>query len=188
VLTDRNESQRRLQCLLLQNFVVNRMNDSNPILLPQNVTPDQLGLIVVDHGSRREVSNDALLQVVEGFAQDTDYAIVEPAHMELAAPTIADAFDRCVERGAKLVVVHPFFLLPGRHWDQDIPALVAAAAAKHEGVQWLVTAPLGTHPLMSRIMDDRIRHCLARVAGEAEECDVCAGTGRCQLHGENTST
>ena len=37
--------------------------------------------------------------------------IVEPAHMELAEPSIATAFARCVERGATTVVVFPYFLL-----------------------------------------------------------------------------
>ena len=54
---------------------------------------------------------------------------VQPAHMELAEPSIATAFDACVAAGATTVVVAPYFLGPGRHWDSDIPALAAAAAA-----------------------------------------------------------
>jgi len=89
--------------------------------LPRDVSPDQVGVIVVDHGSRRAESNAMLLDVVAMFGRMTDWSIIEPAHMELASPTIAEAFDRCVERGAKLVVIHPYFLLPGKHWNQDIP-------------------------------------------------------------------
>lgn len=155
--------------------------------LPAGVDPAQIGIIVVDHGSRRAESNEMLLEVAASFQRATGYPIVEPAHMELAEPSIATAFDRCVERGAKLVVCHPYFLLPGRHWDQDIPELTARAAAKHQaaggaGVRWMVTAPLGLHELMARIMDERIRHCLAHAHGAAEECPSCAGTGKCRLH------
>ena len=89
---------------------------------------DGLGIILVDHGSRREESNDLLLDIVRQFAQATGWPIVEPAHMELAEPSIATAFDRCVDQGAKTVVVFPYFLLPGRHWNEDIPRLTAAAA------------------------------------------------------------
>jgi len=148
----------------------------------QATDPQPLGVIVVDHGSRREESNNMLLKVVELFERATEYSIVEPAHMELAEPSIATAFDRCVERGARTVVCHPYFLLPGRHWNQDIPQLVSEAAAKHPGVKWMVTAPLGLHEMMAQVMDARIQHCLARARGEAEECEVCAGTGRCRLH------
>src|SRR5262245_61373246 len=100
-----------------------------------------LGVILVDHGSRREESNALLLEVVQHFAEATQLPIVEPAHMELAEPSIATAFDRCVDQGATMVVVYPYFLLPGRHWDQDIPRLAAAAARQHPGVCYLVTAP-----------------------------------------------
>ena len=91
--------------------------------------------------------------------------IVEPAHMELAEPSIATAFDRCVTRGAKTVVVFPYFLLPGRHWHDDIPRLAAAAAQTHPGIRYLVTAPFGLHPLMNDVIRDRIENCLAHAAG-----------------------
>lgn len=147
------------------------------------MTSDSLGIIIVDHGSRRAASNAMLLDVVAMFERNTDYPIVEPAHMELAEPTIAQAFDRCVQRGATTVVCHPYFLLPGRHWSDDIPRLVEEAAAKHTGIKWLVTAPLAVHDAMATVMTTRIEHCLARAAGEADECDVCRGTGRCVMSG-----
>ena len=90
------------------------------------------GVIIVDHGSRRDESNRMLEQVAALFAERfaRRYGVVEPAHMELAEPSIATAFDRCVALGARRVVVMPYFLLPGRHWDQDIPALTAAASCE----------------------------------------------------------
>jgi len=151
--------------------------------LPTDLPLDDVGVIVVDHGSRRAESNAMLLDVVAMFQRVTGYPIVEPAHMELAEPSIQQAFDRCVERGAKLVVCHPYFLLPGRHWSKDIPALVQAAATKHPGVRWLVTAPLAVHDAMASVMQTRIAHCIAHAMGEADECEVCAGTGRCVMHG-----
>lgn len=139
-------------------------------------TGEKLGVIIVDHGSRRDESNTMLLRVVELFQDLSGYQVVEPAHMELASPSIAEAFAACVRRGATAVVIFPYFLLPGRHWDQDIPALAAAAARQHPGVRYLVTAPLGLHPLMARIMQDRIEHCLAQAGGTAEPCEVCAAS------------
>jgi sirohydrochlorin ferrochelatase len=144
---------------------------------------DEIGVILVDHGSRRDESNDMLLDVVRDFAATTGYSIVEPAHMELAEPSITAAFDRCIERGATTVVVFPYFLLPGRHWSEDIPRLAAAAAANHPGVRFLVTAPFALHPLMARVIDERIQHCLSHSRDEADACELCAGTDRCQLRG-----
>jgi sirohydrochlorin ferrochelatase len=150
-----------------------------------HLLPDQqkIGVIVVDHGSRRGQSNELLLEVVQQFAIATGLAIVEPAHMELAEPSIDTAFSRCVARGAQTVVVFPYFLLPGRHWSDDIPRLTAAAARKHPGVSYLVTAPFGLHPLMAEVMRLRIEHCLAHTQGHADTCELCADTDRCQLRG-----
>ncbi|MFI4873840.1 MAG: CbiX/SirB N-terminal domain-containing protein [Blastopirellula sp. JB062] len=139
-----------------------------------------LGIVVVDHGSRRAASNDLLLDVVRLFRQTTGHAIVEAAHMELAEPSISAAFAKCVAQGASVVVVHPYFLSPGRHWSEDIPRLAAQAAAEHPGVRHLVTAPLGLHQKMAEIMSERIEVCLARCRGEEVECGVCDERTRCR--------
>lgn len=139
------------------------------------------GVIIVDHGSRRSQSNDMLLEVVAMFRQHSDWPIVEPAHMELAEPSIATAYDRCVEQGASVIVVHPYFLLPGKHWNTDIPHLTEQAAASHPNTRFLITSPLGIHAGMAKVMNARIDHCLSHAAGEAEECEMCRGTGKCQL-------
>ena len=143
--------------------------------------PEKTGVILVDHGSRREESNNLLLKVVDSYRKHTDWQIVEPAHMELAEPSIATAFGRCVKRGAELVIVFPYFLSPGRHWHSDIPNLTAEAAKAHPGVQFLVTAPLGLHQLMFQIIDQRIAHCLEQASGSVEPCDVCAGSTACEF-------
>tara|TARA_B100000683_G_scaffold264533_1_gene294208 strand:+ start:2989 stop:3456 length:468 start_codon:yes stop_codon:yes gene_type:complete len=140
------------------------------------VTGEVVGVVVVDHGSRRAASNEQLERFAELYAATTGRAVVEAAHMELAPPTIAEAFGRCVERGATLVVVAPFFLSPGRHWQEDIPALVEEAAAAHPEVKYVISAPIGLHPLMSEVIDSRVRHCMAHVYEGAPACDVCAGS------------
>ena len=139
-------------------------------------------MVVVDHGSRRTEANRRHEEFVGGWADGGRYEVVEPAHMELAEPSLGTAFDRCVAAGATTVVIAPYFLWPGNHWAEDLPALAAAAAARHPGVRHLVAAPLGPHPQLLDIVGQRVDHCLDHVAGRAAECDVCAGTGRCRLH------
>jgi sirohydrochlorin ferrochelatase len=158
--------------------------DFRPLQLPFDTA--NLGVILVDHGSRREESNQLLLAVVEHFAEATGLPLVEPAHMELAEPSIATAFARCVERGARMVVVFPYFLLPGRHWHEDIPRLTDEAARRHPGIQFLVTAPFGHHPLMFDVIGQRIAHCLAHARGDASACDACDNNDgdHCQFRGE----
>jgi len=142
--------------------------------------------MIVDHGSRRAESNTMLHQATKRFASNSQYDIVEPAHMELAEPSIATAFDRCVRRGAMRVIVFPYFLSPGRHWTEDIPSLVAAASRQHPNIEWLVTAPFGLHPDMNAIISDRIEGCLRNASAPINDsvplgCDICNGTTGCQF-------
>lgn len=145
------------------------------------VPREKIAVILVDHGSRFESSNSLLLEVVEAFCQHSAWKIVEPAHMELAEPSIATALGRCVGRGAELVVVFPYFLAPGRHWSEDIPRLTAEAVKAFPGVRHLVTAPLGLHPLIMQVIDQRIAHCLQRVGDEGPSCDACSDSNGCTL-------
>ncbi|WP_200761378.1 CbiX/SirB N-terminal domain-containing protein [Poriferisphaera corsica] len=157
------------------------MNQTPTELNPNDHDLAHTGIIIVDHGSRREASNKMLEAFVEAFAEETEYSIVEPAHMELAEPSIETAFDKCIARGAKKVLVCPYFLLPGKHWHQDIPDLTKAAAKKYPDVSFVVTAPIGLHPMMRDVISSRIEHCLSHIEGAADECESCKGTGRCKL-------
>jgi sirohydrochlorin ferrochelatase len=134
------------------------------------------GIVIVDHGSRRTQSNEMLEEVARLFRErfTEKYEIVEPAHMEIAEPSIATAYARCVERGAERVVVCPFFLGPGKHWTGDIPRLTAEAAADHPGTRYHVTMPLGIDELILDLLEKRVRWC----ADHHLSCDSCRGTIR----------
>lgn len=115
-------------------------------------------ILLVDHGSREPEANAVLEAVAARLRLRLPDRIVMFAHMELAPPTLAEAFDACVAAGAREIVVHPYFLAPGRHSTRDIPALVEAARARHPGVAVRVTAPLGVHEglvdaIVARISD-----------------------------------
>jgi sirohydrochlorin ferrochelatase len=142
---------------------------------PYNATM-RTGIIIVDHGSRREESNHMLEEVTALFGRRfrEKYEIVEPAHMELAEPSIATAYGRCVERAAQRVVICPFFLGPGKHWTQDIPRLTAEAAAKFPGTRYHVTPTLGIDDLILELLDKRISGCI----GHDYRCDQCRDTLR----------
>jgi sirohydrochlorin ferrochelatase len=103
-------------------------------------------LILVDHGSVVKEANDILAEIANMIKQTSrEFYIVLFAHMELAEPKISQAFDTCVAKGAKEIIVHPYFLAPGRHSTQDIPNMVKDAAKKYPQVSYHITEPLGIH-------------------------------------------
>ena len=134
------------------------------------------GIIIVDHGSRRDESNKMLEEVASLFARRFAevYEIVEPAHMELAEPSIATAYARCVSRGAKRMIVCPFFLGPGKHWTGDIPRLASEAAKQFPGTEYHVTMPLGIDDLILDLLAKRVGTCVE----QQYRCDSCRGTLR----------
>ncbi len=115
------------------------------------------GVVICDHGSRRTQSNDSLNDLAQRFASRfaDDCSIVEPAHMELAAPDIAMAYARCVEKGASHVVVLPLFLAKGKHWTRDIPSLVQQAAVKFPNTSYQIAEPLGIDDLLLDLLKKR---------------------------------
>ena len=76
--------------------------------------------------------------------------------MEIAEPTIADAVKKCVSAGASTIIVAPYFLSRGRHIQEDIPALVAAAQTQHPQVKCIVADPIGLDPLMAQLIERRV--------------------------------
>jgi sirohydrochlorin ferrochelatase len=114
-----------------------------------------LGLLLVDHGSRRAEANVQLEDMAARVRSLRPDAVVAAAHMEIAAPSIADGFATLVQQGAMRVVVLPYFLSDGRHLSTDIPALAAEAAAKHPGVTFSVGRALGPHDALAALLVER---------------------------------
>jgi len=120
----------------------------------------RIGVIVIDHGSRSDTANSMLLRLTKHYKEHSGIQIVEPAHMELAEPTLVQAFGKCVEQGATHIIISQFFLSPGRHSKKDIPDMARAAAWAHDGVTFSVTEPLGVDELMLKLLHKRVEECL----------------------------
>jgi sirohydrochlorin ferrochelatase len=100
-------------------------------------------LLLVDHGSQLPEANRVLDRIADAVRARVPHAIVEVAHMELAEPSLAAGLARCAERGAREVVICPYFLGPGRHTSRTIPERVAEARAAHPGLHVRMAEPLG---------------------------------------------
>jgi sirohydrochlorin ferrochelatase len=136
-------------------------------------------LIIVDHGSRREAANrmlDELAAQVQRRTTDSVY----PAHMELAEPSISQAVDAAAAAGAEFIFIFPCFLAPGRHSREDIPRMCAEAAAKHPGLAWHCSGPIGLDKMLAQLIVHRVRRC-----GQNEyQCDECPDGKYCRPAGD----
>jgi len=113
-------------------------------------------ILLVDHGSRRAEANALLEDVADQIRKRTTETIVEVAHLEIADPDIGKGIEACVKEGATQIIVHPFFLGPGRHTTEDIPAQVEGARQRHPNVQIRISEPLGSHAGLIDVILDRV--------------------------------
>ncbi len=118
----------------------------------------KIGVIIVDHGSRVKEANDALLKLVQKYKLHSRLSIVEGAHMEMSEPSIASAFEQCVNQGANRIICHPYFLSKGRHVKEDIPSLLESAALqyKDKNISYILTEPLGMQDQILQLIDDTV--------------------------------
>lgn len=122
---------------------------------------EKLGVLLIDHGSKREASNEHLHNLAKMYQKNLNRSnynmVVRGAHMEIATPSILTSLRNliAVDRVTKVVCV-PYFLSPGRHATIDVPNLIAEAKAVleaegvttldgNERIEVIVSDALGTH-------------------------------------------
>ena len=112
------------------------------------------GFIVFAHGSRIESANQAVRDVVAQMAAFGQHA-VEAAFLELGRPDLTGATERLITRGAKRIVVIPYFLTLGTHMQRDLPRLAREASFANGGIDIQITPPLDGHPALVQALLDR---------------------------------
>src|SRR5262245_2658083 len=107
------------------------------------------GVLLVGHGTRSAIGRRDFLLLTERIRQRLTLP-VEPAFLELAEPTIADAVARLVKSSIDRLTVAPQLLFAAGHAKQDVPAAVIAALSQcgSAGIAICQTSHLGCHPLI----------------------------------------
>jgi sirohydrochlorin ferrochelatase len=113
------------------------------------------GIIVFGHGSSVESANEAVRAIAGQAAEHGAWELYETAFLE-AAPRLRDAVAVLVARGAKEILVLPYFLTLGIHLQRDLPKLVEDLSREY-GLSIRVAPPLDGHPDLSRILVERAR-------------------------------
>jgi sirohydrochlorin ferrochelatase len=114
-------------------------------------------LLLIAHGSRRAEANADLHHVAERMLARGRYPVVQVSYLELAEPDIPAGGALCVGRGATEVVMLPYFLSAGVHVREDMEQARADLATKFPHVAFRLAEPLGRHPLLLDVVEDRAR-------------------------------
>ena len=100
-------------------------------------------IILLGHGSRVPGAGEGMELVAQGMRQKMGPEIIEICYMSKLGPHFPEAFDACVARGAKKVVVMPYFLHSGLHMREDIPEILREKAQEHPDVEVILGKNLG---------------------------------------------
>ncbi len=122
-------------------------------------------LLLIAHGSRQAEANADLHHVADEL-RNRGHGIVVASFLELAQPNIENGGARCVEEGAKQVVLVPYFLSAGMHVRHDLSEARDKLQVQFPAVEFRLADPLGQHPLLTEIILERVRQALTKSDGE----------------------
>ncbi|MCV7199502.1 sirohydrochlorin chelatase [Mycobacterium angelicum] len=115
---------------------------------------DQLGVLVVAIGSSNAAANACTAEVAPKLLDGTRWTAATTAFATRPEPSLADAVHRLRRRGARRVVIAPWFLAPGQ-----LPDRVQRFA---DGAGIPMAAPLGAHRLVAETVLDRFDEATAQ--------------------------
>ncbi len=120
-------------------------------------TARRVALLLIAHGSRRPEANADLDHVAAAMRDRGRYPVVEVSYLELAEPDIEGGGVKCVGAGATDVILLPYFLSPGVHVRDDLTEARDALAKRFPGVRFALAEPLGRHPRLLDVVEERAR-------------------------------
>lgn len=100
-------------------------------------------IILLGHGSRAASAADDMEKIAFRLKEKLAYEIIETCQMSGRGARFPEVFERCIGKGATVVLVLPYFLHKGIHLLQDIPEIMREKAAAFPAVKIVLGQNLG---------------------------------------------
>lgn len=120
-------------------------------------------ILMMAHGSRIAEANDAARNVAKMVQEITEFDVVEVAFREMHEPDIQRGIDVCVTKGAKRILLMPYFLFMGAHVLHDLPNEITEAQKRYPSLIMEMGGHIGTHRKLAEIEAERIGEALERL-------------------------
>ncbi|MCA1686301.1 MAG: sirohydrochlorin chelatase, partial [Planctomycetia bacterium] len=118
-------------------------------------------LLIAAHGSRDGSGVGEFRAFADDWQRLRPDRTQAAGFLEFARPTIGEAVDSLVDRGASRVTVVPAMLMAAGHVKNDVPGEVQEARARHPGVVFRMARPLDIHPALLDLCRVRYQEALA---------------------------
>lgn len=116
-------------------------------------------ILLMGHGSRCCLGAAEFLDLVDAVRDAAPDLPIETGFLEFGGPmvpTIQEAIDRCVARGARRVLAVPVLLFYAGHGKRDMPGQIALGRQRHPGLDLVLCEALGIDRTLLAIAEDRI--------------------------------
>lgn len=136
------------------------------------------GVMICGHGSRHPLAANEFAALVNDVARHLPDYCVASGFLEFSSPTIPEGLEKLRQQGCTRILTVPGTLFSAGHAQNDIPALLAAFAAKH-GVPLHYGRELGPDVKMAAAASARVREALQTLApvSPADTALLVAGRG-----------
>ena len=137
-------------------------------------------IVIAGHGSRDPEGIREFEHLVQLVRQRARGRRVNHGFLEFACPTIEEAIRARIAAGARRVAVVPGVLLGATHAKNDMPGEVLALQREFPQAKVHYGVPLQLHPLVLKLMRERIVEAEARsqkLLKRSESCLVVVGRG-----------
>jgi precorrin-8X/cobalt-precorrin-8 methylmutase len=131
------------------------------------------GIVVAGHGSRDPDGVKEFEQLVELIKKRAPQQVVSHGYLEFASPTIDQAVVTQLNAGTQQVVMVPGVLLAASHAKNDMPSELLVFAKNYPDIDFHFGAPLGLHPLLLQVMQERIVAAEAQSPNTVRRDDTC---------------
>ncbi|MEF2967357.1 precorrin-3B C(17)-methyltransferase [Paenibacillus sp. M1] len=127
-------------------------------------------VLLMGRGSNDSDANSELCKLSRLLWERTSYLSVESCFIAVAKPSLQEGLKRCLTLGARKIIVLPFLLFTGVLMKQ-CEEEVRRFAADHPQIEVEIGGYIGTHPLLTDMLAERIDETLAGQA--SANCDTC---------------
>jgi sirohydrochlorin ferrochelatase len=111
-------------------------------------------LLIIDRGSREPEVREELKKICSIVKTKGGYYYANYCFLEVLPPFIEEGIKKCLENGADLITVMPYFLYPGMKLKDSVRQ--SAKICKIQRLNLVIAKPLSYHTMMTQLVIDRI--------------------------------
>jgi sirohydrochlorin cobaltochelatase len=133
-------------------------------------------MLVVGHGTRDDAGVAEFGRFIERLRRRTAVQVAG-GFIELSPPPLTEAVAELYRDGHRSVAAVPLVLVAAGHGKGDIPGAMARELVRHPGLSYAYGRPLGPHPTLLALLEERLDAVLPAADRTAETAVLLVGRG-----------